>query len=315
MKNKQEKILITGGAGYIGSVLTYFLLEEGYEITVLDNLLYSQDSLLYCCRFEKFHFILGDISDYKLVNELIKKHDIIIPLAAIVGAKACDLNPEVAKLINFDSHLNIINNTSKDQKILLPNTNSGYGIGEKNSLCDENSPLRPISIYGKYKVEIEKAFIEKGNAITFRLATVFGTSPRMRMDLLVNDFVFKAYKDNYLILFEENFRRNFIHIKDVVNAFHFGINNFDTMVGQSYNVGLSSANLTKKQLSEKIKEYVPSLYIKSAEVGEDPDKRDYLVSNKKIENLGWSAKYSLDFGIKELLKAYKFLKNRNYSNV
>lgn len=315
MNSEKEKILITGGAGYIGSILTYYLLEKGYEVTVLDNLIYKQNSLLFCCKFEKFNFIFGDISDYKLINNLIKKNDIIIPLAAIVGAQACNLNPEISKIINLDSHLNIVSNTSKNQKVLFPNTNSGYGIGDEDSFCDENSPLRPISTYGKYKVEVEKAFLDKGNTITFRLATVFGTSPRMRMDLLVNDFVYKAFKDNSLILFEEHFRRNFIHVRDVSRSFYFGINNFNKMVGQPFNVGLSSANLTKRQLSEKIKEIIPSLYIESAKIGEDPDKRNYLVSNKKIENLGWSAKYSLDFGIKELLKAYNFLRINNFSNV
>ncbi len=199
--------------------------------------------------------------------------------------------------------------------VLFPTTNSGYGIGEKDAYCTEESPLRPISDYGRTKVEVEKAFLDKGNAITFRLATVFGISPRMRMDLLVNDFTYRAFKDRFIVLFEEHFRRNYIHIRDVAKVFLFGIEHYDKMKGQPYNVGLSSANLTKRQLCEKIKEYVPELYLHSAPVGEDPDKRDYLVSNAKIESLGWSPDYSLDDGIKELLKGYQILKPNQFANV
>ena len=211
--------------------------------------------------------------------------------------------------------MNIVKNTSLEQKIIFPNTNSGYGrAGEE--LCTEESPLEPISEYGKTKCQIELAFLEKGNAITFRLATVFGMSPRMRLDLLVNDFVYKSLTDKSLILFEEHFRRNYIHVKDVAYAFVFGILNFEKMLGETYNLGLSSANLTKRQLAEKIKETIKDLYIHSADIGEDPDKRDYLVSNKKLESLGWSAKYSLDEGIQELIKGYQIIKpGSNFTNI
>lgn len=309
------KILVTGGAGYVGSILVPALLEKGYEVTVVDNLMYGQISLLECCANPNFDFIKGDICDYILMNEVLPKFDIIIPLAAIVGAPACKINPTVTRLVNYEAHMNIVENTSTLQMVIFPTTNSGYGIGEKNKFCTEESPLRPISEYGRTKVEIEKAFLDKGNAVTFRLATVFGMSPKMRIDLLVNDFTYRAYKDRSIILFEEHFRRNFIHIRDVAKAFFFGIENYDRMKGEPFNVGLSSANLTKRQLCEKIKEHVPEFHIYSAPVGEDLDKRDYIVSNKKIESLGWKPDYTLDDGIKELLKGYKMLKPNRFANV
>ena len=310
-----ENILITGGAGYIGSILVPKLINEGHKVTVFDSLIFNQFSLLECCNSANFEFIEGDICDYTLINGLIDKFDIVIPLAAIVGAPACRKNPTLTKLVNYDAHINIVKNVSSNQKILFPTTNSGYGIGEKDTFCTEESPLRPISEYGRTKVEIENALLEKGNAITFRLATVFGMSPRMRMDLLVNDFVYRALNDRSLVLFEENFRRNYIHVRDVAKAFIFAINNYDKMSGEPYNVGLSSANLSKRQLAEKIKEYVPELYIHSAEIGEDPDKRDYIVSNEKLESLGWEPDFSLDDGIIELIKGYKIIKPNKFTNV
>lgn len=310
-----EKVLITGGAGYIGSTLVPILLRKGFSVTVVDSLLFNQTPLLDCCIEKDFDFIKGDICDQKLMENLIPAFDVIIPLAAIVGAPACKLNPTVTRLVNYEAHMNIVKLINTNQKVVFPCTNSGYGIGEKDAYCDETSPLRPISEYGKTKVAIESAFLEKGTAVTLRLATVFGMSPRMRMDLLVNDFVYKALKDRSIILFEEHFRRNYIHIRDVAKAFIFAIENFDTMKGQPYNVGLSTANLTKRQLCEKIKEYVPGLYIHSASIGEDPDKRDYLVSNEKIESLGWKPDFSLDDGIIELLKGYKILKPNKFANV
>ena len=310
-----EKILVTGGAGYIGSILVPILLKKGYKITVLDSLIFNQSTLLDCCADPNFEFIQGDICDHSLVNGLLVGFDIVIPLAAIVGAPACKRNPSLTRLVNYDAHMNIVNNVSTNQKVIFPTTNSGYGIGEKDSYCTEESPLRPISEYGRTKVEIEKAFLERGNAVTFRLATVFGMSPRMRMDLLVNDFVYRAVTDRSLVLFEEHFRRNYIHVRDVAKAFLFGINNYDKMKGEAFNVGLSSANITKRQLAEKIQEYVPELYIHSAEIGQDPDKRDYIVSNEKIESLGWRADYSLDEGIQELIKGYNIIKPNSFSNV
>ncbi len=310
----KEKILVTGGAGYIGSVLVPILLKEGYSVTVLDNLMYFQNSLLGCCHYKNFKFVKGDIRDESLINSLIREHDVVIPLAAIVGAPACKANLEVARQINVDAHLMMLKKISPSQMVIFPTTNSGYGIGEKDKYCTEESPLRPVSEYGKMKVMVEKAFLDKGNAITFRLATVFGMSPRMRLDLMVNDFTFKAYKDRYIILFEEHFRRNFIHIRDVARAFVFALRNYDEMRGEPFNIGLSSANLTKRELCEKIKKHVPDFYIFSAPVGHDPDRRDYIVSNEKIESLGWKPLFSLDDGIKELLKGFEMIFDARYRN-
>ena len=310
----KEKFLVTGGAGYIGSVLVPILLNKGYKVTVLDSLMHNQSSLLECCVHSDFDFVKGDICDEGLMASLLPKFDVVILLAAIVGAPACKINPSLTRLVNLDAQMSIVNKISLSQKAIFPTTNSGYGIGEKDKLCTEESPLRPISEYGKAKVEVERAFLDKGNAITFRLATVFGMSPRMRMDLLVNDFIYRAFKDRFIVLFEEHFRRNYVHIRDVAKAFVLGIEDYDRMKGEPFNVGLSSANLTKRQLCEKIKEYVPEFYIHSAPVGEDPDKRDYIVSNEKIESLGWKPDYSLDDGIKELLKGYQIVRPNQFSN-
>lgn len=309
------KILVTGGAGYIGSVLVPELLSQGHTVTVLDSLIFNQNSLLECCANPRFNFVKGDICDGALVANLVPKFDVLILLAAIVGAPACKINPTVTRLVNLDAQLKIIERVSPLQMMIFPMTNSGYGVGEKDAYCTEESPLRPLSEYGRTKVEVEKALLDRGNAVTFRLATVFGLSPRMRMDLLVNDFTYRAFKDRFIILFEEHFRRNFIHIRDVAKAFIFGINLYDRMKGQPYNVGLSSANLTKRQLCEKIKNYVPDFFIHSAAIGEDPDKRDYIVSNAKIEACGWSAEHTLDMGIVELLKGYQILRPNPFANV
>lgn len=311
----KEKVLVTGGAGYLGSILVPALLQKGYSVTVLDSLLFGQYSLLECCANRQFDFIKGDVCDESLIKRIVPKFDIIIPLAAIVGAPACKMNPTLTRLVNYESQMMLMKQISAAQKVVFPTTNSGYGIGEKDAYCTESSPLNPVSDYGVTKVAVEKAFLDKGNAVTLRLATVFGMSPRMRMDLLVNDFTYRAYKDNFIILFEEHFRRNYIHIRDVAKAFLFGLEHYDKMKGEPFNVGLSSANLTKRQLCEKIKEYVPSFFIHSSEIGEDPDKRDYLVSNEKIEKLGWQPDHSLDDGIQELMKGYKILKPNMFGNV
>ena len=309
------KILVTGGAGYLGSILVPRLLAENNFVTVIDSLMYGQNSLLECCISSKFDFIRGDICDQDLMARLVPKYDVIIPLAAIVGVPACELNQTLCKMINYDAQMFLIDQTSSQQMIVFPNTNSGYGIGEKDAYCTEESPLRPISQYGRDKVAVEQALLGRNNGVSLRLATVFGVSPRMRLDLLVNDFTYRAFKERVIVLFEEHFRRNYLHIRDVTKAFIFAIDNFSRMKGEAFNLGMSSANLTKRQLAEKIKTYVPELHLISAAVGEDPDKRDYLVSNAKIESLGWSPDYTLDDGIQELLKSFQILRPNRFANV
>lgn len=310
-----KKVLITGGAGYIGSVLTPILLGKGYEVVVVDNLFYDQVSLLSCANYKNFTFINGDAMDATLIKQEAAKADIIIPLAALVGAPLCKKNAKLARMINYEAVKMASDFASKEQIFIYPNTNSGYGIGDKDAMCDENSPLNPISEYGKDKVEAELYLLEKGNAVTFRLATVFGVSARMRLDLLVNDFTYRAYKDKFIVLFEEHFRRNYIHVRDVAKGFIHGIENYEKMKGEAYNMGLSSANLTKRQLAETIKKFVPDFYIHSASIGEDPDKRDYLVSNAKLEATGWKPDVSLEEGIEELLRAFAMMKVNAFANV
>ena len=310
-----EKVLITGGAGYIGSILTPYLLQNGYHVTVIDNLMYKQTPLLESCLNKNFDFVRGDISDIKLMENLVPQFDVLILLAAIVGAPACNENSTLSDAINCRAPINILNSISAEQKVLLPTTNSGYGIGSKDKLCDENSPLNPVSLYGRQKVEVEKKYLDSGNAVSFRFATVFGASPRMRMDLLVNDFVYRALTDKYIVLFEQNFRRNFIHVQDVASVFCFGIENYEEIRGNAFNVGLSSANLTKYELCEQIKKIIPDLEILTSQSGSDPDKRDYLVSNEKIEGAGWRPLVTLEDGIRELIKGYKIVKPSHFGNV
>lgn len=308
-------VLVTGGSGYIGSVMVPKLLLEGYEVTVVDNLMYRQTSLLSCCRFSHFHFIRADVLDEPVMRKAISKCDILIPLAAIVGAPACQLNALLSQSVNVDAIRLLLKLSSKEQKIFFPNTNSGYGVGSVGSFCTEESPLQPVSLYGLQKVEAEKILLDSGRAMAFRLATVFGVSPRMRLDLLVNDFTYRAVVDRFIVLFEEHFKRNYIHIDDVASAFLFAIEHFDEMKGQAFNLGLSAANLSKRELCEKIREIAGDFYIHAAEVGKDIDQRNYIVSNEKIERLGFLSKKSLEEGICELIEAYKMIRISPFANV
>lgn len=309
------KILVTGGAGYIGSILVPTLLERGDSVTVLDRYELHGHSLADCCRYEGFTPVKGDARDTGLLDKLVPKHDVVIPLAALVGAPICAQDPIGAATLNRDAIISIVQRLSKNQKLVYPVTNSGYGVGEKDAFCTEESPLKPISIYGVTKVEAEQAVLDSGNGVTVRLATVFGMAPKMRIDLLVNDFTLRAVKDRAVVIFEGHFRRNFIHVRDVVKAFLHALDNYETMNGQPYNVGLSEANLSKLQLCAKIKEHVPGFTYLEAPVGEDPDKRDYIVSNEKIEATGWRPDWPLDRGIAELIRGYTMLRTQNFVNV
>jgi len=302
------KILITGGAGYLGSVLTGTLLNKGYSVTVLDKLLFNQTSLLQYTSNPNFKFIYGDVRNVTELEKLCKEADVIIPLAAIVGFPACAQDPKLAKEINFDQIVNIVKFTNgKNKKILYPNTNSGYGLGIGQSECTEESPLTPISVYGQTKCDAENFLQTSTDAIIFRLATVFGVSPRMRTDLLVNDFTYKAITDKYIVVFEKSFKRNFIHIEDVANAFLFMLENYDKYKHEIFNVGLSTANLSKQELLEKIQSHVKDFAVSYNDYYEDPDKRDYIVSNDKIEGTGWKPEWDLDRGIKQLIQGYQMI--------
>jgi len=309
------RVLITGGAGYIGSVLTPLLLNEGHQVTVLDSFLFQQASLADCCAQENFTVIRGDCRDKATMRRLVQETDTIIPLAAIVGAPACKADQTAATSTNLDGIKLLLSLRSRSQRIIYPTTNSGYGIGEKNKFCTEESPLRPISLYGQTKVEAERAVLDAGNAITFRLATVFGMSPRMRIDLLVNDFVYRALHDRTVVVFEGHAKRNYIHVRDVARAFHHAILNFERVKDEPYNIGLSNANLSKLELCAKIREQFPGFVFLEAPFGEDPDKRDYIVSNEKIERTGFKPLYTLEMGIRELAKGYTILNNQKYSNI
>ena len=308
------KILITGGAGYIGSILVPELLNMKHKVTVVDNFMFKQTSLNHLCSFEDFKIINGDIRDKFLMKSLYNKNDVIIPLAAIVGAPLCNKDPFSAQSINSDAIKDMITEVSKDQMIIMPTTNSAYGTGDKNNFCDEKSPLNPISKYAVDKVEIEKLLMERENSISYRLATVFGMSPRMRIDLLVNDFTYRAYHDSALVIFEGHFKRNYIHVRDVVNAFKHALNNMQSMKSEIFNVGLSDANLSKIELCQEIKKHLPNFTFVEEKIKKDPDQRNYIVSNDKIEKTGFIPKYSLSDGIKELIKGYAMLKNQSFGN-
>jgi nucleoside-diphosphate-sugar epimerase len=309
-----ETIVVIGGAGYIGSVLTQALLERGFRVRVLDSFLFSQTGLLACCAHPNFTVIRGDCRDAATVKTAVTGADYILPLAALVGAPICDADKTAATTVNLESIRLLLSLRSKEQRIVYPCTNSGYGIGERNNFCTEETPLRPISLYGRTKVEAEQAILEDGSAISLRLATVFGVSPRMRLDLLVNDFVYRAVTDRCLVIFEGHFKRNYIHVRDVARAFLHAVDRFERMRDRPYNVGLSDANLSKLELCATIKEQLPGFTYIEAPIGEDPDKRDYIVSNERVERTGFKPKYSLKFGIAELIKAYTIIRNKQFGN-
>jgi nucleoside-diphosphate-sugar epimerase len=310
-----SRFLITGGAGYIGSILVPALLDQGHEVTVLDTIRHGMNTLGGVCANPRFDVARGDVRDESVLKPLVAKADYVIPLAALVGAPLCAQDPIAATTINRDAVITLLRLVSSDQRVFLPVTNSGYGVGESGKFCDESSPLRPISLYGKTKVEAEAAVMDRGNAISFRLATVFGMAPRMRIDLLVNDFTYRAVRDKAVVVFEGHFKRNYIHIRDVANGFLHGIANFDAMKDNVYNMGLSDANLSKLELCAVIAKHVPGFSYLESPIGEDADKRDYIVSNEKLEATGWRPKHSLDDGIVELIKGYRMVRNEIYSNV
>ena len=311
----KEKIFVTGGAGYLGSLLVPELLKLGHKVTVLDNFMFGQSSLLECCVYENFDVIRGDARDEEMLSPLLKEADCIIPLAALVGAPLCSRDKAGTVTTNRDAVASIVKLASKEQRIIIPATNSGYGIGQKDIYCTEDTPLNPISLYGKTKMEAEKLVLDRGTSISLRLATVFGMSPRMRVDLLVNGFTYRALKDRLVVVFEGHFKRNYIHVRDVARAFIHSIDNFDTMKNEAYNVGLSDANLSKLELCAKIKEQVRDFVYLEAPIGEDPDERNYMVSNEKIERTGFKPLYTLQKGISELIKGYRIITNSKYSNV
>ena len=310
-----KHILVTGGAGYLGSTMVPELLKKGYKVTVIDNFMFKQNSLANVCSNPNFEIIRGDIRDKKIMKGCMKNADVIIPLAALVGAPLCNEDKIGATTINHDAIEMMFDLSSREQIILMPTTNSAYGTGDKDNFCTEESELRPISQYAIEKVEIEKRLLDMPNSISFRLATVFGMSPRMRLDLLVNDFTYRAFRDRFVVLFESHFKRNYIHVRDVTNVFMHALNNHDNMKGEIYNVGLSDANLSKRELCEEIQKNIPDFIIMEAKVGKDPDQRNYIVSNEKIESTCFKPSYSLDMGIQDLIKGYTMIRNTRYGNI
>jgi nucleoside-diphosphate-sugar epimerase len=308
------RIVVTGGAGYIGSVLVPLLLREGHEVTVLDNFMYGQTSLLDCCDNRSLTVVHADVRDSRTLSEYVPKADAVLPLACLTGAPICSRDPWTAQAVNFEAIRTIAEMLSPSQMMIFPSTNSGYGVGEADIHCDEETPLRPVSLYGRLKVEIESMLLDKGRFVTFRFATLFGTSPRMRLDLLVNDFTYRAVTDRFVVLFESHFKRNYLHVRDAARAFAHVLANYDAMKGRPYNVGLSDANLSKLELCEMIREQVPSFQIVQAELGEDPDKRNYIVSNARIEGTGFRTAFGLKDGIAELLRGYTILRRNQYAN-
>jgi nucleoside-diphosphate-sugar epimerase len=308
-------ILVTGGAGYIGSILVPDLLSQGHTVTVLDNFMFKQASLNHICAHKNFYVVNGDIRKEEIIKPLLKQADVVIPLAALVGAPLCNKDDIAASTTNYHAIGMMLQNVHKSQLILMPTTNSAYGSGGENNFCTEETPLNPISSYAIAKVAVEQELMKHENAVSFRLATVFGMSPRMRTDLLVNDLTYRAVYDGSVVLFESHFKRNYIHVRDISRVFTHAINNIDTMKGQIYNVGLSTANVSKMELCEKIKEYIPHFSIMEAAIRKDPDQRNYIVSNAKLEATGFQTQFTLDDGITELIKGYQMIKNSIYGNV
>lgn len=309
------KIVITGGAGYLGSILTPELLKLGHEVTVIDAFIFRQTSLSDCCGYDTFSVIRGDCRQEKLMRRITADADLVIPLAALVGAPLCNRDESGAISTNQGAVEMLCQILRPEQKIIYPTTNSGYGIGEKGKFCTEETALNPISLYGVTKVRAEEAVLKRANSLTFRLATVFGMSPRMRLDLLVNDFVYRAVHDRAILIFEGHFQRNYIHVRDVARVFIHAINNFETMQGRAYNVGLEDANLSKLELCAEIKKQLPEFVYVEAPIGEDPDKRDYIVSNQRILKTGFQPEWNLERGIRELIKGFTILRNSAYANV
>ncbi len=312
--NSNPRILVTGGAGYLGSILVPTLLARGCAVTVVDNFLYGQTSLLDCCAYENFAVVRGDVRDERLMLPLLKKADVVMPLACLVGAPLCAQKPNEARSINLDAILMLLKNAAKSQKFISPTTNSGYGVGQAGVFCTEETPMNPISLYGVLKVELEQALLDAG-AISLRLATVCGVSPRMRLDLLVNDFTYRAVVDRFVVLFEAHFKRNYVHVRDVARAFCHALDNFDQMKGQPYNVGLSDANLSKMELCQEIQKQIPDFTIMEAPIGKDPDQRNYVVSNAKIEATGYRTQVSIQRAIAELIKGYQIVRRNQHANV